>query len=131
MVEYDQSFNAQKNKNEEELSRTVFWMRTIALIAICTAHATYIKSSSCFFERLCTSFSDSGVAIFLFASGVYWKWSPIGKTIKNIGKLIIPWALFGSLTYIFSNYSSGIKIVDLFAWLGGGKHLFMVSYSVL
>ena len=83
-------------------SKTFYWMRTFALIAVVMAHANYLQTDSQFLNRLIASFSDCGVAVFFFASGAYWRWRPHAMILKHIAKLLQPWIILGSLVYSVS-----------------------------
>ena len=114
-------------------SKTFYWMRTFALIAVVMAHANYLQTDSQFLNRLITSFSDCGVAVFFFASGAYWRWRPLGSTLKHITKLLPPWIILGSLVYAIGSIKGGFSLVSWLCWLvGKNTYLwYLTIYAVI
>ena len=100
-------------------SKTFYWMRTFALIAVVMAHANYLQTDSQFLNRLIASFSDCGVAVFFFASGAYWRWRPHAMILKHIAKLLPPWIILGSLVYSVSVAQDGFSLTCWLFWLVG------------
>ncbi len=108
-------------------------MRTFALIAVVMAHANYLHTDSQFLNRLITSFSDCGVAVFFFASGAYWRWGQLGSTLKHITKLLPPWIILGSLVYAIGSIKGGFSLVSWLCWLvGKNTYLwYLTIYAVI
>lgn len=100
-------------------SKTFYWMRTFALIAVVMAHANYLQTDSQFLNRLIASFSDCGVAVFFFASGAYWIWRPQAAVLKHTAKLLPPWIILGSLVYAISAAQNGFSLTNWLFWLVG------------
>lgn len=105
--------------NRQTDSEIFYWMRTLGLIAVVMAHADYLHADSQFLNRLITSFSDCGVAVFFFASGAYWRWRSLDLTLKHTTKLLPPWIILGSLVYAIGAVKSGFSLVSWFYWLVG------------
>lgn len=113
-------------------SKTFYWMRTFALVAVVMAHADYLYADSQFLNRLITSFSDSGVAVFFFASGAYWRWRPLNETLKHTAKLLPPWIILGSLVYAMGAVSSGFSLISWLCWLiGKNTYLWYMTIYVI
>lgn len=105
--------------DRETDSKTFYWMRTFALIAVVMAHADYLHTGSQFLNRLITSFSDCGVAVFFFASGAYWRWRPVDSALRHTTKLLPPWIMLGSLVYVIGAVKSGFSLNNWLCWLVG------------
>lgn len=113
-------------------SKTFYWMRTFALLAVVMAHADYLHTDSHFLNRLITSFSDCGVAVFFFASGAYWRWRPLDSTFKHITKLLPPWIMLGSIVYAIGAVKSGFSLVSWLCWLvGKNTYLWYLTIYVI
>ena len=102
-------------------------MRTFALIAVVMAHADYLHTDSQFLNRLISSFSDCGVAVFFFASGAYWRWRSLDLTLKHATKLLPPWIMLGSLVYAVGAVKSGFSLISWLCWLVG-KNTYLWYY---
>ena len=107
-------------QTDRQNSKTFYWMRTIALLAVVMTHAHFQATDVRILNHLVGSFCRSGVAIFFFTAGVYWKWSPPLSTLKHFAvKLLPPWILFGSLLYAISTLKDGFSLTSWFFWLVG------------
>lgn len=120
--------------SEGKLSTSVWYMRFFAVVAIICAHTPYAKDTLApeFVIRFIDSFSNSGVAIFFFVSGIYYRSCGIKNRVQKLFSLVIPWVLFGSITYIIGNLQNS-SIYTYIKWiLGFGSYLwFMVVYVVI
>lgn len=94
-------------------SNSIYLARFIALVCITCAHSS-IGSS-----RLINSFANAGVAVFL-ASGIYYRAYNVEDRIKSSKKILIPWFVFGSLTFILNCILiNEFKLINYFLWLIG------------
>ncbi len=95
-------------------SNSIYLARFIALVCITCAHSS-IGSG-----RLINSFANAGVAVFFLASGIYYRAYNVEDRIKSSKKILIPWFVFGSLTFILNSILiNEFKLINYFLWLIG------------
>ena len=108
-------------------SNSIYLARFIALVCITCAHSS-IGSS-----RLINSFANAGVAVFFLASGIFYRAYNVRDRIKSSKKIIIPWLVFGSLTFILNCILiNEFKIINYFLWLiGYNTYLWYLSVYLI
>lgn len=104
-----------------QLSASMYELRFLAIVSVVFAHCEYANENKQFLTSI---IGLVGVPLFLFISGYYYNDSPCFiKFIKRkIKTIIIPWILWGVITYLSVSIRSGsTSLVNLILWILGYK----------
>ncbi len=112
--------NEFNKSRDERLSINFYLLRSVAILSVAFAHCVYSNTE---YQRITSFVGLFGVPIFLVLSGYYFNAEgSISLFIKKKLKVIIPWIVWGILTYSFMAVrSKGFSIYNLFLWIVGYK----------
>lgn len=109
--------------NNEQINNTVKVLRAISIVCVATAHCD--PFSNHLLECLRRLIGTIGVPAFLICSGYYFKQNESAKVFwcKKIKKIVIPWVLWGLITYLINChvYANIFSLFELCLWTLGFK----------
>ncbi len=113
--------------NSEERSKQIYALKAFAILSVVCAHMKLTISqgdAGWLSNKIISAYAILGVAAFFICSGFYYM-RKNGDSIvfwrKKIRTLIVPWFLWGILTYLLGIIltNKSLSVIDLFKWVIG------------
>lgn len=120
-----------------EISNTFYTIRFFALVSIVLAHSTFYQIPNEFVVKILHAYGRCGVVVFFIASGYYFnprRYSNIFKMLKDKTSIIIPWILWGIVSYClrFVREPFYVKPFEIITYiLGWGTYFWFLTIWII
>ena len=118
-----------KTENYSMNSRALYVIKFFAILSVVFAHCSYHGTPVA--HSISGLIGGLGVPIFLISSGIFFNSGEATKKFwtKKLKGIIVPWLIFGVLTYILAVILGGpFGIVDMLRWIiGHGTWMYFVT----
>lgn len=118
-----------KTDNYLKNSRALYVIKFFAILSVVFAHCSY--DNTLLAHSISGLLGSLGVPIFLISSGIFFNHKENAKVfwMKKFKGLIVPWLLFGVLTYLLTvMLGTSFETLNMFRWMiGHGTWLYFVT----